>query len=85
MAKAPPSQKFRLQPQLHKVISAASEKMEKVTEKTSNKSWSTVVTSVSGLSNDNKSVEYGGKIVTIAHTDAERSSHNSGHFFIYIN
>uniref|UniRef100_A0A158Q8S9 JmjC domain-containing protein n=1 Tax=Elaeophora elaphi TaxID=1147741 RepID=A0A158Q8S9_9BILA len=76
MAKAPPSQKFRLQPQLRKVI-ATSEKMEDVPEKASDKSWSTAVTSVPGPSNDNKSVEYEGKTVTITQADVERSFYHN--------
>lgn len=79
MAKAPPSQKFRLQPQLHKVV-ATSEKMETVPEKTSDKSWSTGVTSVPGPSNNNKSTEYESKTVTTAQADTERSFHHNGHF-----
>ncbi|CAG9533234.1 unnamed protein product [Cercopithifilaria johnstoni] len=74
MAKAPPSQKFRLQPQQHKIVVATSEKMEAVPEKASDRSWSTSITSVPGPSNYNKSIEYEG---TTAQADAERTFHHN--------
>uniref|UniRef100_A0A8R1U0Z4 JmjC domain-containing protein n=1 Tax=Onchocerca volvulus TaxID=6282 RepID=A0A8R1U0Z4_ONCVO len=77
MAKAPPSQKFRLQPQLHKVVVDTSGKMEAMPEKTSDKSWSTGVTSIPGPSNDNKSTEYEIKTMTVAQADTERSIHHN--------
>ncbi|KAL4002845.1 JmjC domain hydroxylase family protein [Acanthocheilonema viteae] len=77
MAKAPPSQKFRLQPQLHKVVVATSKKMEAVPEKTSDKLWPTSVASAPGSSNDNKSVECEEKIITIAQAGTERSFHHN--------
>lgn len=80
MAKAPPSQKFRLQPQLHKVVVETPGKMEAVPEKTSDGSWSTGVRLLPEPSNDNKSVEYEAKSVTVAHVDVERSFHHNGHF-----
>uniref|UniRef100_A0A1I8EH79 JmjC domain-containing protein n=3 Tax=Wuchereria bancrofti TaxID=6293 RepID=A0A1I8EH79_WUCBA len=77
MAKAPPSQKFRLQPQLYKVVKAASEKMETIPEKTSDNLWSTNVTSAPGPSNDSKSAEYESRAVTTTHIDNERSFYHS--------
>lgn len=77
MAKVPPSQKFRLQPQLYKDVKAASEKMETVSEKTSDKSWSTNVISAPGPSNDSKSAEYESRAATTTHIDNERSFYHS--------
>ncbi|VDK86225.1 unnamed protein product [Litomosoides sigmodontis] len=76
MAKAPPSQKFRLQPQLHKVVVETPEKMKAVPKKTSDGSWLSGVGLTPGPSNDNNAVEYEEKSVT-AHVDAERSFHHN--------
>lgn len=77
MAKAPPSQKFRLQPQLYRGVTT-SEKLETTFMKPIDKSWPTNAASVSGFSNDNNSAESESKTDTVSQTDTEGDFHHNG-------